>query len=975
MKHFLSAFFCVFLLSLQAAESAAQNCAWRFRDDGSAVFSWTTEKRGPLMQIAVTGADGKKTVIREREKRANCVRVHEAVIPASIADGAQVTVMYRNKKDKPLCPPVTLKRPEVVPVQSGLRVELTVRDPLAPRRNWPIISGVPFAPGQFGRPEQLMLTDAAGKRIDAAFEVFSRWPDYSVKWLSVAFNADTFPGKAARYYIVPANKSRKAEAVDPTLGKQLETAKKLCCEITFADGSTARARIGELKELSRRRLPAGEELTLGGAFSGHEEFTLDVRLRLLPGGRSDFDWAVTSLRAKETSLIRKMVWKDFPAFNGRDFTRRQLHAEPPRKNGFVSDGSFAFCSRDFWQQYPKGLLSAGKDLVFEVLPELPAEGYLPGKLPLGKLYCRYFWYRDGSYTFPAHMQIAGEFSVVQGPLAADPGLAAKLEKPLFAAADPAYYCGTGAFGLLLPATPGRFPEAEKFFAESFASHLATREKTSEYGWMSFGDWFGERVWNWGNNEYDIAYTTAMQFARTGNPDYLKRAREMARHFTTVDLYQTDDPGYKRELAHLHIIGHVGEGLRPDDPRIPEGKGQDKWFYSRRFDGHGGHDTMTGSLYAACLTGDRRMFDAALRACIQQARYMSATVHIGIERTVGWNLVNVTNAYLFTGNPVYLNASRLLVDEVVKLQTPEGHLGFRFCKCPDRDKHRGGKAFAMGILLHGLRFYYEITGDERAKTAIIRGASWLIDKAFDYDVGKFRYRTGCPKLPGGIVFWTITLEGITYAGKLSGDPRFAKFILDWLPEVLEPLRPGVPGKKFAMETRLIPHILYLLDSMGVKSLPPKKKRIDDRYKPMKKEGALIIPAASKIRESGGQVVVRSDKSPMAGKTCISHWNKAGHELVWRVTPKQRGRYLIGIAYCCAGAATRELAVDGKVITSFVCPATGGLGEDERDWKTLFIKGKDGKNVTLELDAGPVEIALRNDGGSSVNLNFVWLEKVK
>ena len=612
--------------------------------------------------------------------------------------------------------------------------------------------------------------------------------------------------------------------------------------------------------------------------------------------------------------------------------------------------------------------------MFEVLPELPAEGYLPKDLTLTKLYCRYFWYRDGSYTFPAHMQIAGEFSLVQGPLAADPGLAEKLEKPLFAAASPAYYCGTGAFGLLLPATPGRFPEAEKFFSESFASHLATREKTSEYGWMSFGDWFGERVWNWGNNEYDIAYTTAMQFARTGNPDYLKRAREMARHFTTVDLYQTDDPGYKRELAHLHIVGHVGEGLRPDDPRIPKGKGQNKWFYSRRFDGHGGHDTMTGSLYAACLTGDRRMFDAALRACVQQARYMSATVHIGIERTVGWNLVNVTNAWLFNGDPVYLNAAKLLVDEVIRLQDPEaGHLGFRFCKCPDRDKHRGGKAFAMGILLHGLRFYYEITGEERAKTAIIRGASWLIDKAFDHDVGKFRYRTGCPKLPGGIVFWTITLEGITYAGKLSGDPRFAKFVLDWLPEVLEPLHPGVSGKKFAMETRLIPHILCLLDSMGVKSLPPKKKRVDDRYRPMGKKNAIIIPAASKIRESGGEVVVRTDKSPMAGKTCISHWNKTGHELVWRVTPDQPGRYLVGIAYCGAGATTRELIVDGKVITSFACPATGGLGEDERDWKTLFIKGKDGKNVTLELDAKPVEIALRNDGGSSINLNFVWLEK--
>ena len=76
MKHFLSAFFCVFLLSLQAAESAAQNCAWRFRDDGSAVFSWTTEKRGPLMRIAVTGADGGR--LKELCDVALCVPARKA---------------------------------------------------------------------------------------------------------------------------------------------------------------------------------------------------------------------------------------------------------------------------------------------------------------------------------------------------------------------------------------------------------------------------------------------------------------------------------------------------------------------------------------------------------------------------------------------------------------------------------------------------------------------------------------------------------------------------------------------------------------------------------------------------------------------------------------------------------------------------------------------------------------------------------
>ena len=86
MKHFLLTSFCLLLLSVHAVENAVKNCAWRFRDDNSAIFSWTTEKKGPRMQIAVTGPDGKTVLIPEREKKSNGVRVHEAVIPASVAN-------------------------------------------------------------------------------------------------------------------------------------------------------------------------------------------------------------------------------------------------------------------------------------------------------------------------------------------------------------------------------------------------------------------------------------------------------------------------------------------------------------------------------------------------------------------------------------------------------------------------------------------------------------------------------------------------------------------------------------------------------------------------------------------------------------------------------------------------------------------------------------------------------------------------
>ena len=74
------------------------------------------------------------------------------------------------------------------------------------------------------------------------------------------------------------------------------------------------------------------------------------------------------------------------------------------------------------------------------------------------------------------------------------------QQMLFASASPDHYCPTGAFWHIDPQRPGEFPRYTETFNESFANLEKGRRTMREYGWMNYGDWWGERRWNWGNSE-------------------------------------------------------------------------------------------------------------------------------------------------------------------------------------------------------------------------------------------------------------------------------------------------------------------------------------------------------------------------------------------------------------------------------------------------------------------------------------------
>ena len=490
-------------------------------------------------------------------------------------------------------------------------------------------------------------------------------------------------------------------------------------------------------------------------------------------------------------------------------------------------GSVTALVRDFWQTYPKGIVLTPDSIVLQLLPPLPADQFTREQdrndvSQIALFYC----YKDGKYQVKRGLEYTADIMVSfgSGPSSPSDSAAHHFQHPLFAAASPDVYCRSGAFWGISPRAPEEFPRYWQAFEESFRNLEQGRVARHEYGWMNYGDWWGERSWNWGNSEYDLQYVLAVAFAQTGRLDFLRRGDEMARHNTTVDVVHHPWQTPMRELVYAHSVGHVGGFFERNDPRISSTVWSMSGFIAGARDGSGGHTYQGGNFLYGFLTGDRRYLEVAETVCRNQAVTYTPRWSFGIERSCGWSLCNAMSAYESTLDPFYLNAARIYLEKAFELQDPETG-GWRMrqgkpeCDCPDAP-HIGGKAFAAGVLLHGLLMFDRLETDERVRRSIVRGVDWMLDHSWNEEKSGFRYKTGCAKYANHGWYTTLVTDGIAYAYKLTGEGRYRDFLLRTLPTPASK-RTGSgrsSGKSFASHFRHLPHVLHAVRSWGVEQLP-------------------------------------------------------------------------------------------------------------------------------------------------------------
>jgi hypothetical protein len=465
----------------------------------------------------------------------------------------------------------------------------------------------------------------------------------------------------------------------------------------------------------------------------------------------------------------------------------QSRKEGSRANGWVTAASgenrIAVCLKDFWQRWPKSIEIEKNFLRIGLFPGFKA-GDFKHMVPAYKYQ---YLFKGASYLLKEGQ--TRRWDIWIDIEANDKKLFESAYIPLVPSADPKEAIATGAWGYMLPAS-NKTRGYDLLAKNMLNAYKKAIENQRDYGEMNWGDWFGERVCNWGNHEYDTPAHFFGQFARTGDPEYFHAGELAARHMSEVDIIHFvnknlvesfyEEPfrpfDVRPGCVHEHTIGHVG-GFFPRRKlkRLLEKLLKQKNPYLCSDPWNLGHLWLDGLTRGYYLTGDTWFLEtvelvADYLADIVKKRAYSFMGHAHSGRTTGWPLAALAAAYDATGRKKYLNAMSDLAEMALSEQDPNcgGWLyempdGHCYCK---KKKHTGMAGFLTAILVIGLSRYYNASKDERVRESIVRAMDFLIEDTWREQSATWRY-TSCPASAHLLTYGVVALA-LGYSIRMGGN---------------------------------------------------------------------------------------------------------------------------------------------------------------------------------------------------------------
>ncbi len=599
-------------------------------------------------------------------------------------------------------------------------ISLSVVEPTGiARTDWPVTSGIPIGRGELTDPGSVRLFTEAGKPLPLQTRLLGSWPDGSVRWLLLDFQATLAPHQRRIYQLTRLGKGDAPSISQPVASSRaresvgIETG-RLRVEIPFTG-----FRMFDRVWLDNRKITqsreSGIELTdsSGGHFNAANDrcrvvveengpLRVCVRIdgRLSSDAGSLFRYVVRLHAYAGKPYIRSMitlvndcqdsVMADIDSMDvhlspmgsvagglldGKRVTRGRLFQwddqhyrvdddeRGRRGSGWaaVEAGEYGMAVglRQFWQNWPKGIALGKTGLSMEVLPSFPNGQYDGHPLELeSKLY---YYLRKGTYRFKCGAARTHELwtTFFQGP-AESKSLTAffqAAEKPLLATCAPDYACRSLAFGEFPKANVEKYAAYDKSLEQALNGHLQRQAAQREYGMLNFGDWYGERSVNWGNLEYDLAHGLFQQYVRTGDRRFFDRAEQAARHHIDMDIVHATNPLVKNPWGEPPRVGDIWlHAVGHTGGYYEKAPLPVDRTYQMGHSTNFGHVWISGDLDYYHLTGDRRAFDVSLEAADAMVSHMPTSYGTHI-RSLGWPLLLVLDAYEATGDKKYLNAAR------------------------------------------------------------------------------------------------------------------------------------------------------------------------------------------------------------------------------------------------------------------------------------------------------------------------------
>ncbi|MGI6082390.1 MAG: hypothetical protein ACOYEP_05925, partial [Limnochordia bacterium] len=461
---------------------------------------------------------------------------------------------------------------------------------------------------------------------------------------------------------------------------------------------------------------------------------------------------------------------------------------------------------DFQERWPKGLAAEGNRLSLELFPEQPDSEYgndLPYHLMFPFVSGKYRLKWGNSFTERITVDFAGRTTPEE--------MAAEGRLPAIAVIPAEWYHETDVLGPIAVSVGERTAVWDDFVQKSYLDHMNRKAKTREYGYFNYGDWFGERGRNWGNNEYDLAHGFFTEFVRTGDRRYYRLALAAARHQADIDIIHAyPDPTYIGANAQ-HSVGHTGAWSQ-HLAQATWGKAFDSSFKASN-----GHTWADGMMDAWYLTGDARVMESALAlgehiAWAMAPEFKALGTH---ERSAGWSVKALTALYRGTYDPVYLDAARRIVSVALREQDMGGSGAWPHPLPGDHSGSKpgavGNNLFLIGVLMSGLQAYHAETGDPDVLTSLEAAVQWVL-KSWNPQRRGWPYSAetdGTPLYDASTGLNTLVVPAVAYVGALRKDDHLMEIVDAALRAHVQPGIRG-NGKAIAQSLHFASGVLALLN---------------------------------------------------------------------------------------------------------------------------------------------------------------------
>jgi hypothetical protein len=306
---------------------------------------------------------------------------------------------------------------------------------------------------------------------------------------------------------------------------------------------------------------------------------------------------------------------------------------------------------------------------------------------------------------------------------------------------------TNALGVKLSQPDAEFANWDSVLQIGLNAYFQQQAKGRWYGLFNWGDWFGERDYNWGNHEYDTPTIMTEQGLRQQQPVLLREARRGATHYIDMDTVSAYPEATQIGQVWEHALGHTGGYYEPGYAKQQNYGWPSDIFHIGR--STPGHTRNRGVALAYMLTGNIRFQEHARMI----GDHLIATIPLHdlkwkyfTAREPGWAMVALCGAYDATTDQKYLDAAQCIADIV--LAQAKGQ-GVRHAKLPGShnyapaDQRPAGEPLPLGALSFttafqsaGMMAVYERTGRKDIFDNLIATADYLCNRHFIESRGGF-----------------------------------------------------------------------------------------------------------------------------------------------------------------------------------------------------------------------------------------------